>query len=89
MQKHAFEVASDAFNTFRALLVTHRDVTAAHFGKAENYDHFFSLYGDLLASENYATQRQVRFLISFLGSSASAATCWPARTTPRSGRCVS
>lgn len=59
LQKHAFEVASDAFHTFKVLLVQHRDVTTAYLEIPENYDAFFSNFDGLLTSNNYATQRQV------------------------------
>jgi calcium binding protein 39 len=60
LQKHAFEVASDAFHTFKVLLTQHRDVTTAYLEIPDNYDAFFSKFDELLTSENYATQRQVR-----------------------------
>jgi hypothetical protein len=57
MQLNAFEVASDAFNTFKRLLTQH-DVVADFL--LANHDRFFRLYEQLLQSKNYATQRQVR-----------------------------
>lgn len=57
MQKSAFEVASDAFNTFKRLLTQHDAV--AEFLQ-DNHSRFFKLYEQLLQSKNYATQRQVR-----------------------------
>ena len=57
MQKSAFEVASDAFNTFKRLLTQHDAV--AEFLQ-DNHSQFFKLYEQLLQSKNYATQRQVR-----------------------------
>lgn len=59
VQKSAFEVASDAFNTFKRLLTQHDAV--GEFLQ-EHHSHFFKLYEQLLQSKNYATQRQVRGL---------------------------
>lgn len=56
VQKSAFEVASDAFNTFKRLL-THHDAVGEFL--QEHHCHFFKLYEQLLQSKNYATQRQV------------------------------
>lgn len=69
VQKNALE-ASDAFNTFKALLVTHKEVTVAYLSHGDNYDAFFRQYEELLRSPNYATQRQVRL--------------WPRATQSRS-----
>jgi len=52
----SFDVASDAFATFKDLITKHK-VMCAEFLEA-NYDKFFSLYETLLDSENYVTRRQ-------------------------------
>lgn len=51
-----FEIASDAFTTFRDLLTRHKAMVARYF--TDNYDEFFQLYTNLLKSENYVTRRQ-------------------------------
>ena len=56
VQKSAFEVASDAFNTFKRLLTQHEVVSEF---LQENHAKFFKMYEELLQSKNYATQRQV------------------------------
>eukprot|EP00892_Ulva_mutabilis_P003780 jgi/Ulvmu1/1774/UM118_0013.1 len=55
VQKTAFEVASDAFNTFKRLLTQHEIVSEF---LQENHVKFFKMYEELLQSKNYATQRQ-------------------------------
>jgi len=51
-----FDIASDAFSTFKELLTRHKSV-CAEFLEA-NYDRFFGLYQSLLNSTNYVTKRQ-------------------------------
>lgn len=51
-----FDIASDAFSTFKELLTRHKAV-CADFLEA-NYDKFFGLYQSLLNSQNYVTKRQ-------------------------------
>lgn len=51
-----FDIASDAFSTFKELLTRHKSV-CADFLEA-NYEEFFSKYQRLLNSENYVTKRQ-------------------------------
>ncbi|KAI8915069.1 Mo25-like protein [Entophlyctis helioformis] len=51
-----FDVASDAFATFKDLLSKHKPLVA-RFLEA-NYDQFFAKYTDLLNSANYVTKRQ-------------------------------
>eukprot|EP01099_Mayorella_cantabrigiensis_P000896 TRINITY_DN1382_c0_g1_i1.p1 TRINITY_DN1382_c0_g1~~TRINITY_DN1382_c0_g1_i1.p1 ORF type:complete len:363 (-),score=102.87 TRINITY_DN1382_c0_g1_i1:252-1259(-) len=51
-----FDVASDAFTTFKELLTKHKALVAEFLEK--NYDRFFELYTSLLKSENYVTKRQ-------------------------------
>ena len=60
-------MASDAFNTFKVLLVQHKEVTTSFLEDAEHFDDFFAKYDALLVSENYATQRQVRRRMRRLG----------------------
>ncbi|KAI8051480.1 Mo25-PA [Syncephalis plumigaleata] len=52
----SFDVASDAFATFRELLTRHKAQVAVFL--QENYDTFFERYTVLLNSENYVTKRQ-------------------------------
>lgn len=51
-----FDVASDAFSTFKELLSRHKAISAEFLEK--NYDQVFSRYRVLLDSENYVTKRQ-------------------------------
>ncbi|KAL3134008.1 hypothetical protein ABBQ32_008447 [Trebouxia sp. C0010 RCD-2024] len=51
-----FEVASDAFSTFKDLLTRHRLMVAGYLSKT--YDQFFASYTSLLKSSNYVTRRQ-------------------------------
>jgi len=51
-----FDVASDAFSTFKLLLTKHKLLSAEFL--LTNYDHFMKLYKKLLLSENYVTRRQ-------------------------------
>jgi len=51
-----FDVASDAFSTFKDLLTKHKPVVAEFLEK--NYDQFFEQYTALLNSSNYVTRRQ-------------------------------
>lgn len=51
-----FDVASDAFSTFKELLTRHKILCAAFL--ENNYDKFFTPYQLLLNSENYVTRRQ-------------------------------
>ncbi|CAF1484378.1 unnamed protein product [Adineta ricciae] len=56
VQKSTFDIASDAFATFKDLLTKHKSLCAEFLEL--NYDLFFSKYRDLLNSENYVTRRQ-------------------------------
>ncbi|CAF3600168.1 unnamed protein product [Adineta steineri] len=56
VQKSTFDIASDAFATFKDLLTKHKPLCADFLER--NYDHFFNKYRDLLNSENYVTRRQ-------------------------------
>ena len=51
-----FDIASDAFATFKELLTRHK-MLAAEFLEA-NYDRIFEQYQKLLHSDNYVTKRQ-------------------------------
>lgn len=51
-----FDIASDAFLTFRDLLTKHKVLCAGFL--EQNYDVFFEHYQKLLHSENYVTRRQ-------------------------------
>ncbi|VDD96300.1 unnamed protein product [Enterobius vermicularis] len=51
-----FDIASDAFSTFKDLITKHRGI-CAEFLEA-NYDKFFESYQKLLNSDNYVTRRQ-------------------------------
>src|SRR5689334_10126928 len=51
-----FDVASDAFGTFKELLTKHKALGAEFLEK--NYDKVFELYTQLLKSQNYVTRRQ-------------------------------
>lgn len=52
----SFEVASDAFSTFKDLLTRHKALVAGFL--SANYDAFFAAYGKILVSPNYVTRRQ-------------------------------
>lgn len=51
-----FDVASDAFASFKDLLTEHKTLAAEFLEK--NYDKVFELYTALLKSQNYVTRRQ-------------------------------
>lgn len=51
-----FDIASDAFSSFKELLTRHK-ILCAEFLEA-NYDKVFTSYQELLNSENYVTRRQ-------------------------------
>nr|POE98046.1 calcium-binding protein 39 [Quercus suber] len=57
-----FDVASDAFSTFKDLL-TKQDTMVSEYLTA-HYDEFFNLYENLLISANYVTRRQSLKLLS-------------------------
>ncbi|KAF2102200.1 Mo25-like protein [Rhizodiscina lignyota] len=57
IDKSAFEISSDAFNTFRDILTKHRDLVLEFLDL--NFDDFFRTYHyKLIASDNYVTKRQ-------------------------------
>jgi len=51
-----FDIASDAFTTFKEILTKHKSQDAEFLEK--NYDQFFEHYAALLNSVNYVTRRQ-------------------------------
>ncbi|OMO53793.1 Armadillo-like helical [Corchorus capsularis] len=57
-----FDVASDAFSTFKDLLTKHGTVVSEYL--TAHYDEFFDLYEKLLTSCNYVTRRQSLKLLS-------------------------
>ncbi|GLJ07472.1 hypothetical protein SUGI_0067880 [Cryptomeria japonica] len=57
-----FDIASDAFTTFRDLLTRHEKVVSEYLTK--NYSQFFGLYERFLTSGNYVTRRQSLKLLS-------------------------
>ncbi|KJH48791.1 mo25-like protein [Dictyocaulus viviparus] len=52
----AFDIASDAFSTFKDLITRHKTLCAEFLDA--NYERFFTEYQKLLNSENYVTRRQ-------------------------------
>jgi len=59
-----FDIASDAFSTFKELITKHKAVSAEYLEK--NYDMVFENYKKLLNSENYVVRRQSLKLLSEL-----------------------
>ncbi|XP_021904965.1 calcium-binding protein 39 isoform X1 [Carica papaya] len=57
-----FDVASDAFSTFKDLLTKHDSVVSEFL--TAHYDEFFDVYERLLTSSNYVTRRQSLKLLS-------------------------
>ncbi len=51
-----FDIASDAFSSFRDILTRHKPLTAGFL--EQNYDLFFEKYTGLLTSSNYVWKRQ-------------------------------
>lgn len=51
-----FDIASDAFSTFKDLLSIHKELASGFLEK--NYDQFFESYLALTATNNYVTRRQ-------------------------------
>ncbi|KAH8148715.1 uncharacterized protein LAJ45_07058 [Morchella importuna] len=56
VQGGSFDIASDAFGTFRELLTKHKPMVAQFLN--QNYARFFQKYNTLLDSPNYVTKRQ-------------------------------
>ncbi|KAK2394022.1 mitochondrial import inner membrane translocase subunit TIM22-4 [Trifolium repens] len=66
-----FDVASDAFSTFKDILTKHGNVVAEFL--TAHYDEFFDQYETLLTSPNYVTRRQsIKLLSDFLLESPNA-----------------
>ncbi|KOS16426.1 mo25 protein [Malassezia pachydermatis] len=57
-----FSVSCDAFKNLRDALILHRTMAAEFL--QHNYDRFFTMYTQLLRSENYVTRRQSLKLLS-------------------------
>ncbi|KAK7835165.1 putative mo25-like protein [Quercus suber] len=57
-----FDLASDAFSTFKDLLTKHDTMVSEYL--TAHYDEFFNLYENLLTSANYVTRRQSLKLLS-------------------------
>ncbi|KAI5677691.1 hypothetical protein M9H77_08641 [Catharanthus roseus] len=57
-----FDVASDAFSTFKDLLTKHESAVSAFL--STHYSEFFEQYEKLLTSKNYVTRRQSLKLLS-------------------------
>ena len=51
-----FDIASDAFSTFKELLTRHKQLSAEFLD--QEYEQFFTSYQRLLNSDNYVTKRQ-------------------------------
>lgn len=69
LQVSTFDIASDAFSTFKELVTKHKTLCAEFL--ETNYDKFFQSYQNLLNSENYVTRRQslkVSFFLLFIGA---------------------
>uniref|UniRef100_A0A1A8GIB5 Calcium binding protein 39-like n=1 Tax=Nothobranchius korthausae TaxID=1143690 RepID=A0A1A8GIB5_9TELE len=56
VEMSTFDIASDAFATFKDLLTRHKVLVAEYLG--QNYDAVFADYEKLLHSDNYVTKRQ-------------------------------
>uniref|UniRef100_A0A1I7UQ94 Calcium-binding protein 39 n=2 Tax=Caenorhabditis tropicalis TaxID=1561998 RepID=A0A1I7UQ94_9PELO len=56
VQSEVFDIASDAFSTFKELTTRHKAISAEFLDA--NYDTFFAQYQNLLNSKNYVTRRQ-------------------------------
>ncbi|KAI8071283.1 calcium binding protein 39-like protein [Gongronella butleri] len=56
VEMSTFDIASDAFASFKDILTKHKPMVAEYLDA--NYDEFFDHYKRLLVSENYVTKRQ-------------------------------
>ncbi|KAF9960444.1 mo25 protein [Mortierella alpina] len=56
VEMSTFDIASDAFATFKEILSRHKTLVAEFLER--NYDEFFNRYTQLLTSNNYVTKRQ-------------------------------
>jgi len=64
VQGISFDIAADAFSTFKDLLTSHKIVSADFLER--NYDKVMAEYEHLLQSENYVTRRQALKLLGEL-----------------------
>ncbi|KAH7713141.1 calcium-binding protein 39-like isoform 3, partial [Aphelenchoides avenae] len=65
VESPTFDVASDAFQTFRDLMASRRGICADFLER--NYDRFFEQYQNLLTSKNYVVRRRsIRLLADLL-----------------------
>ncbi|KAF7258352.1 hypothetical protein EG68_04309 [Paragonimus skrjabini miyazakii] len=64
VQGTAFDVSSDAFSTLKDLLTRHKSLVAEFL--STNYDEFFKHYSNMIAAENYVTNRQALKLLGEL-----------------------
>lgn len=64
VEMSTFDIASDAFSTFKELLTKHKMLSAEFL--ENNYDKVFETYQRLLNSENYVTRRQALKLLGEL-----------------------
>ena len=65
IENPSFEVASDAWASFRSLLKTHKAMVAEFL--TDNYEAFFENYHRLLTSSNYVVRRQsLKFLAELI-----------------------
>lgn len=56
VEKPNFDIASDAFTTLKILTTRHKGIMAKWL--EQNYDLFFSMFNELIKSNNYVTRRQ-------------------------------
>uniref|UniRef100_A0A1I8B6C8 Protein Mo25 n=1 Tax=Meloidogyne hapla TaxID=6305 RepID=A0A1I8B6C8_MELHA len=62
VESATFDIASDAFSTFKDLITKHKSLCADLLEK--QYDRFFECYQKLLLSENYVVRRQSLKLVT-------------------------
>lgn len=62
VQMPNFDIASDAFSTFKELLTRHNAIVVAYL--TSHYSEFFASFDKLLESDNYVTRRQSLKLLS-------------------------
>lgn len=73
VEEPSFEIASDAFTTFKDLLTRHKALVSRF--TMEHYSQFFAGYTQLLKSDNYVTRRQsLKLLGEILLDRANAKT---------------
>lgn len=64
IEERKFEIAADAFATFKDLVTRHKELVAEIL--ESRFDEFFSKYNKLLKSENFFTRRQLLKLLGEL-----------------------